>query len=510
MLMVIPICLLVGCSQMLPKDVPRETSTALKDPRTTTLGQNFADLEEAHPEKSGYYLLSDGVDAFVARLLLMEAAQKTIDVQYYIYRFDIAGQMFARTLLEAADRGVRVRLLLDDMEIENNDRRFAILAAHPNIHVRFFNPFAGRSGISRLWSFLVDFERVNQRMHNKIFAVDNQIAIVGGRNLADEYFSVEPNQYFSDLDLLAVGPIVREASDSFDQFWNYDLALPVNALVRKEVTDKDLKNFRKKLGAFWKENKTHQFFQRLENSDFKKRITEHNLSLVWAPGKVIYDDPEQVSGKRAGQDQLTLVGSYFEPHLQYTDEEFILISPYLIPGTNGMQLFRKLRGRGVKFGILTNSLAATDISVVYGAYADYRRPLLEMGIDLYELKPSADTNLDNARGTSVGATLHAKTMVFDRSEIFVGSMNLDPRSVHYNTELGFIVTSPILAEQVYDLFKQMTKLEASLRLSIEDDDVLWTTREDGAEVRYRRPPYVPFWQVIWSDLSEWLIPNSLL
>ena len=491
---------------------PRTVTTALDNPEKTTLGRNFAPLERAHPKKSGYLLLSHGVDALVARLKLMDAAQKTIDVQYYLYRFDIAGKMFTQKLLDAADRGVRVRLLLDDMEIDDNDFRFAVLGSHPNIQVRFFNPFAGRSDLGRFWSVLVSFKRVNQRMHNKIFAVDNEVAIVGGRNIADAYFSVDANPYFSDLDLLAVGPIVREVSASFDDFWNSELAVPVSALVTRTPTEKDLKKFDNGLKKIWIKYKTHVYSKRLQKSDFNKRIENKALDLIWAPGRVLYDKPDRILHNGRREDRLSFFGSALEPYFENTSKELLLISPYLIPGKSGMALFRDLRRRGVKIRILTNSLAATDVAAVYGAYTDYRKAILRMGIDLFELKPNAKTEgVEAAHGSSVGATLHAKTMVFDRTKVFVGSMNLDLRSVYDNTELGLMVTSPQLCERVVKLFGQMTSPESSLRLSLgEDGETIWPTLDNGREVRYDHAPYVSFWKILWSDLAGFLTPDSLL
>lgn len=505
------ILLMAGCSS-LPQDYPRERSEAYENPEKTSLGKAFAEDEKDHPDESGYHLLSDGVDAFVARLILIEAAQKTIDLQYYIYRFDIAGQMLTRHLLQAADRGVRVRLLVDDMEIDSSDFTFAVLASHPNVQVRIFNPFAGRTGLGRLWSILTSFERVNQRMHNKIFAVDNQLAVVGGRNIADPYFSVKTNQYFADLELLAVGPIVRKASASFDEFWNFELAFPANALIDERPTEEDRQKLTERLEKTWRQHKSHEYRQRLEKSSFRQKIDTHTLEFIWAPGKVVYDSPNQITVPEDVEiDQLTLLGAYLEPHFDNTDREFLLISPYLIPGERGMLLFQSLRDRGVTMKILTNSLAATDMAVVYGAYADYRRPILEMEIELYELKPHARTGEEKMyESSSVGATLHAKTLVFDKAEIFIGSMNFDPRSVYYNTELGLIVTSPLLTEQVREVFARRTSLEASLRLSLEDDDLVWTTLEEGKKVRYGHSPYVGFWYILWSDLAELLVPNTLL
>jgi len=277
----------------------------------------------------------------------------------------------------------------------------------------------------------------------------------------------------------------------------------------KKASGEDLEKLRKHLERSWKEYESNAFSKRLTNSDFKKRIENHNLSLIWAPGKVVYDKPEQITNQ--SRDQFALVGSYFEPHLQYTDEEFLLISPYLIPGKNGLNLFKKLRERGVSFSILTNSLAATDVAVVYGAYADYHKPLLDLGIRLFELKPSADAPLKGINySPSVGATLHAKTLIFDRSEIFIGSMNLDPRSIHLNTELGLIITSPPLARQVVELFKEMTSLDSSFRLSLQDGNVVWSTKENDKEVHYYRSPYVNWWRHFWSKLGNFIVPNSLL
>lgn len=504
--------LLLGACSTIPRDYPRQATSALTTYEDTRLGRKFSRLEAAHPDKSGFYLLSDGVDAFIARLMLMEAAQRTLDIQYYIYRFDVAGQIFSQKLLDAADRGVRVRLLLDDLEIEENAFNFAVLASHPNIQVRFFNPLVGRSVFGLLWSMLIDFERVNQRMHNKIFAVDNQLAIVGGRNIADDYFSVEPNQYFADLDLLAVGPIVREASVSFDEFWNSELSIPAQVMVRQEVTSKDLEDLTNQLEDHWTMHEAHAYRKRLRQAGFNQGGSINHLEFVWAPARIFYDTPDKISRDGHEKDQVTLMQSQIEPHFDKAETEIRLISPYLIPGEEGMSLFRRVRQRGVNFSILTNSLAATDISAVYGAYADYRKPVLNLGIDLFELKPDTDRKAaEKDRISSVGATLHAKTIMFDHAEVFIGSMNLDPRSVYFNTELGLIITSPELTAQVRDLFDRLTRLESSLRLTLDEDGkLIWTTLEEGRKVTYDRSPYVSWWRIIWSDIFALLVPNSLL
>lgn len=500
-----------GCSTI-PKDYPREESFALQSPDQTALGEAFAEAEETHPDASGYRLLTDGVNAFVARLALMEAAEETVDIQYYIYRMDTVGQMLSKSLIDAADRGVRIRLLLDDMEIGDNDFRFAVLASHPNIQMRIFNPFAGRSKFGMLWSILMSFDRINQRMHNKIFAVDNQLAIVGGRNIANEYFTVEPNQYFADLEVLATGPIVRQASASFDHFWNSVLSVPINVLMAKKPNEQDLVDLKRQFATTWQSDRAQAYRDRLQNSPFPETINQGQFDFIWAPAEVVYDSPDQIIRNGKENDQLTLLGAYLEPHFRQTRQELVLISPYMIPGDKGMFLFRQLSGRDVNLRILTNSLAASDMAAVYGAYAGYRKPILRLGAELYELKPGAgQEETDRQKPTSVGATLHAKTLVFDRDKVFIGSMNLDPRSVYLNTELGIIVNSKELATEIAQHFAQLTSPEASFRLSLDEGgDVVWTTTEQGAAVRYHRSPYVSLWDIFWADLVELLIPNSLL
>ena len=494
---------LIACTT-LPKDFTREPSRAWDRPQETKLGRALAADAEQHPGMSGFHLLGSGIDAFVARMALAEAAERTLDLQYYIFRGDFTGKLILESVLRAAERGVRVRILVDDTTAKGRDAGIAVIASHPHIEVRVFNPSAGRSSATWLFSAAADFDRINHRMHNKMFVADNQAGVVGGRNIGDEYFSAREGVNFADLDLLAIGPLVQDLSLSFDEYWNSEWAYPVEALHKARSDPATLEKDRKELAAHRSAAQDSEYAQRLRDSNLLTKLLDHDLPLVWAPAQIVYDKPEKV-GRGGDPDKTVRLGPQLRSGVTDLRSELIISSPYFIPGENGITLFRQLREQGVRVRILTNSFAANDVAIVHSGYARYRKDLLKLGVELYEIKPSLVEASEQERKLfgSSGASLHAKSFVFDRRQLFVGSLNLDPRSLYLNTELGILVDSPELAKELARQFEGLVQPAYSYHLALDkpDGDLVWISEENGREVRYTRDPEVGFWR----RFSTWFL-----
>jgi cardiolipin synthase C len=501
-----------GCAT-LPKGYPREQSRAWDHPQETKLGRAIAPAAAQHPGMSGFHVLGNGMDAFVARMALAEAAERTLDLQYYIFHGDLTGKLILDSLVRAADRGVRVRLLIDDTAAKGKDAVLAAIASHPQIEVRVFNPSAGRSGAAWLFSAAADFDRINHRMHNKMFVADNQAGVVGGRNIGDEYFGAREGVNFADMDLLAMGPVVQDLSRSFDEFWNSEWAYPIEVLNPADPDPSALEKGRKLLASHWSAAQDSDYAKRLRDSDLLKRLYERKLPLVWAPARIVYDRPEKAGSEGHPADDLKL-GPQLKSAITEPRSDFLISSPYFIPGERGVASFRQLREKGVRVRIVTNSFAGNDVALVHSGYAKYRKDLLKLGVELYELKPSlaAAPETDRTRFGSSGASLHAKAFIVDQEKVFVGSLNLDPRSLDLNTELGFIVESRELAEMLARQFDELIRPAYSYRLVLgpSNGDLVWISEENGKEVRFTRDPDVGFWRRFSTWFLSFFAPESLL
>lgn len=483
----------------------------MHDTDDTRLGQGIAPLVKAHPGKSGFFVLGNGVDAFVARLAFAVAAERTLDVQYYLFHDDATGRLLAGYLMQAADRGVRVRLLLDDMDMGGRDAGLAAIAQHPNIEIRLFNPFPSRG--MRYLNFLTHFGTVTRRMHNKSFTVDNQVTIVGGRNIGDEYFEAADAVNFGDMDVLAAGPIVREVSTAFDRYWNSDLAFPLDALGAKADPEL-LARARKHLTGQIDALPDSGYGRRLRDSQLTRRLEDGDLDLFWGQARLLYDLPEKVLTDP--DDRSTHLGPELTSLLASVENDLILVSPYFVPGREGAHLLRSLVERGRRVTVLTNSLAATDVPAVPAGYARYRRSLVEAGVELYEMRPSTGgEETGQRRWGQSQASLHAKTMVFDRKQVLVGSMNLDPRSSLLNTEMGILIESAELARAIAD-WRDRRLPEVAWRVDLERGDsphasageeapLVWVSRAQGRETRrYDIDPESGLWARIQAMLLRLL------
>ena len=497
---------LVGCAGLPPgAGYARNASTALVDPHSTRLGARIAKLSSEHPGLSGFRIVSVGVDGFLTRAQIIDSAEKTLDLQYYIYRGDETGRLLNAALLRAADRGVRIRVLVDDGESVSGDERVMLLDEHPLIEVRVFNPFAyrGHSSTLRGLEYLLKHTRLDYRMHNKLLVVDNAVAMVGGRNIGNQYFQMDPQSQFADDDVFVAGPLVTTLSASFDEFWNSPLAIPapaLSALATDTAQGSDSQRRTSKRHA--PELDTLQtdgvdYGLKLASGEPYAGMLSGQLPLVWAHAEVLSDSPgkrQVVSGSAAGR---LLMPAVIEA-ARGVQTELLIVTPYFVPVEAELQLFAELRNRHVRVRVLTNSLEAAPLLLAHAGYAPYRAALLERGVELNEVR----SLLSYARGSGQTSTmssygnyaLHAKLYIFDRQRLFIGSMNFDQRSKHLNTEIGVMIDSPVLAQQTAERFEAMTQPQNSYVLALlphragDTPALIWQTREAGQMVEYWHEP----------------------
>ena len=478
----------------------------MNDTGDTRLGRAIAPLARAHPDKSGVFALADGRAAFAARALLARAAERSIDVQYYIWRHDMSGTLLFEELHNAADRGVRVRLLLDDNNTTGLDLVLSMLDAHTNIEVRLFNPFMHRR--FRALGFLTDFARLNRRMHNKSFTVDNQVTIVGGRNVGDEYFDAGQDVLFVDLDVMAVGPVVNDVSEDFDRYWASDSSYPVERILPR-ADPRAIAALSSAAMLVERDPAAAAYIEAIRQLPFVQGLQAGSLPLEWVTTRMVSDDPAKGLGRAAEEAQ---VAHRLRKIRGTSTHQLQLISPYFVPTAEGVDALVDLAGRDVEIAILTNSLEATDVAAVHAGYAKRRRPLLESGIALYEMKRtlSPPALSDHGLAGSSGSSLHAKTFSVDRSHIFIGSFNFDPRSAHLNTENGFVIESPAMAQVLADAFITSIPARAyQVRLS-DAGSLQWVERRNGETLVHDQEPGTGFWRragvFILSLLPiEWLL-----
>lgn len=477
--------LLFSACATVPAPQHRLPSVSLTDTEGTSLGRDVARWTASHDGLSGFYPLPTGLDALGARLALIDRAERSIDVQYFLLKQDRAGIVFADALLRAADRGVRIRVLLDDVFTTADDTNLVGLDHHPNIEVRLFNPLA-RGGFQWL-NFLWDFKRANRRMHNKSFTVDNQVAIVGGRNIAEEYFQLKQDSEFIDFDMLALGPITAGISTHFDRYWNHELALPIADVARRGG---DLESFRRRL-AVAVETGASDLAARAVAAPQVQELLDRQARLVAAPAEVISDDPTKLLNKVARDQQLVV--TRMAEVVAEAESEVLIVNPYFIPRRSGLDFLSATVGRGVNVTVLTNSLASTNHVAVHSSYAGYRERLLEAGVDLREARANA-TPIDQETGERLQSlTVHTKLIAVDRRYLFVGSLNLDPRAIDINTEMGVLIDAPELTGPLVDRIRARLS-GASYRLQRDArGNLQWVGDVDGVPVVETREPLTGRW-----------------
>jgi len=502
--------LLGGCAG-LPKLEGRVASAALTDTADTRLGRGVQAAAAQHPGRSGIYPLEIPQDAFAARVLLVRAAERSLDVQYYIWHGDTTGFLLLEEVWNAAQRGVRVRLLLDDNGIAGLDAVIAALDSQPNIEVRLFNPFASRN--FKTLGFITDFSRLNHRMHNKSLTADTQATIVGGRNVGDEYFGATEEMVFADLDILAAGPIAGEVASAFDAYWNSASAYPAHSLIAAAGPDAAAA-LKAKFAAVRESPEAAKYIDAVRGTQLVERLVAQELTLEWVPVRLVYDAPSKALGEAKDSELLF-------PRLEHTigkvDGQIDIISPYFVPGKEGTEALCGLSGRGIRLRIVTNSLAATDVGAVHAGYAKRREPLLRCGVSLYELKPDARQAVvvvaPRGRARRLGssaASLHAKTFSVDRNRVFVGSFNLDPRSVRLNTEMGLVIDSAPLAGAISSGLDRVLG-RATYEVTLDGHgDLEWVERTERGEVLYHSEPKTGLFRRLGIGFISWLPIEGML
>ncbi len=490
-------------------DVRRTQSQALADPSGTRLYGSLSPLFAAHPGKSGFMTLAAGEEAFIARLRLVEAAQKTLDFQYYIWHEDLTGSSLHNQLLAAADRGVRVRILQDDLNTAGMDETLRILDAHPNVEVRLFNPFANRE--HRMDDMLTDTKRINHRMHNKSVTADAIATIFGGRNIGDEYFGANTEVMFGDMDALAVGPIAAEVSSQFDLYWNSDWSYPISSFYADDVVTKaDTDAYRKRSDEQLAVALESRYARALQTFDMVRQDSFADLDYYWSEWVLAYDQPGKVETREVS------TGTHLVPKLMeglsQAERDVLIVSPYFVPGEDFTDFLVGLVDQGLRVRILTNSLLSNDVAAVHAGYIRYREDLVRGGVELFELRADAGRKADTTEDVieSDKTSLHAKFFVLDHKRLWVGSYNLDGRSTIFNTELGAFFDSPEVARNVSEQFDE-DLIKYAFRVTLDDEgDLLWVTVRNGEEEYLHEEPDTDWWQRTSTGIMSVIAPEKQL
>ena len=509
--------LLAACVSSMPgAGFPKQESHAFPPSAPGGMDGVFEKAASSNERGSGFHMLSAGLDGLLARVELIDSSRRSLDLQYYIFRGDESGLIVAAALLRAADRGVRVRVVLDDGETVAGDEKIAALSAQQGIEVRVFNPlrYRGHNPVARGAEFLFNKNRLDYRMHNKLLVADNAVALVGGRNIGDQYFQLDPDSQFGDDDVVTVGPIVQQLSGVFDEFWNSTEVIPAQAVDRANTTALALANLRSVIAA--QGPAPHEsrdvFLARLAAGEPLNAVDSDKTPLSWAPVRLVHDSPDKkqvTAGSAAG----SLIYTTVAAEAKTVDDEMIMVTPYLVPTPAEAQLLAGLRKHNARVRVLTNSLVSTPSSAAQAGYMHYRPILLKEGVELYEIRALLGSTRGTGQGKSISRHgnygLHAKLYVFDRKAMFVGSMNFDQRSKRLNTEIGLVIYSAALARQTAVRFDALVQPDNAYHVELSDagrDDraLLWKTRESGADKIYTTEPARSAWQRFKVKVLSWL------
>ncbi|ENW07386.1 hypothetical protein F934_00501 [Acinetobacter beijerinckii ANC 3835] len=501
-----------GCSTLPKHSIePTQVISIKVDTSETTLAQIIDPLQQQNPDLTGYYVLFDPLEALAARLRLIDKAEKTLDLQYYIWDNDKVGAVALHALIRAADRGVKVRLLIDDNNAKQTEGIFLALAQHPNIEVKLFNPYRFRK--YRGIDMVLDLKRINRRMHNKSFIADHKVALIGGRNMTNQYYNVSDSYQFSDVDVMLVGTAVNDISNSFDDYWNHDYAYDVQEVVKQKSHRLSYESLKQQLDEHYKKVTVQNYLDLTSNSQAIDSLINRDIALDWVKAEVVKDSPDKIKSKAKKQEHLNF---QLINHLEKPEKNIDLISAYFVPEKKGAKILSELAQDGVHVRVLTNSFKANDVAVVHAFYGKYRQNLLENGVELYEFLPALDKDdLDkhtedlakkakvNIKGLS-RSSLHAKLMALDEKQVFIGSFNFDPRSAYLNTEIGVLLNSPTLARSVHSTMDQnLSKYAYKLVLNAENK-ITWQRQTPLGPVIYTKEPRMKWWQRAGMKVISWL------
>ena len=501
-----------GCSTLPKHTIESIPETTLQvDTTQTTLAQIIQPLQEQHPELTGYLVLFEPLEALSARLRLIDKAEKTLDLQYYIWDNDKVGALALHALIRAADRGVRVRLLIDDNNAKSTEGIFLALAQHPNIEVKLFNPYRFRK--YRALDMILDLKRINRRMHNKSFIADHQVALIGGRNMTNQYYNVSDNYQFSDVDVMLVGSAVKDISHSFDEYWNHEYAYKVQEVVKQSAHRLSYDSLKQQLDEHYKRITVQNYLDLTSNSQAIDSLMSRDIPLDWVKAEVVKDSPDKIKSKAKKKEHLNF---QLIQQLEQPEKNVDLISAYFVPEKKGAKMLTDLAEDGIKVRVLTNSFKANDVAVVHAFYGKYRQDLLEHGVQLYEFLPALDKNdLDrhtealakkakvNLKGLS-RSSLHAKLMALDEKQVFIGSFNFDPRSAYLNTEIGVLLNSPPLARAVHTTMDENLSKYAYKLVLDANKKITWQRQTPQGPVIYTKEPRMKWWQRAGIKMLSWL------
>ena len=487
-----------GCISIHQRSTEAEDAAAAMAPADTPIGRAWSHAGRPSEEASGFRMISVGIEGLLLRVELIDSAQSSLDLQYYIFHCDDTGRVIQNALLRAADRGVHVRILTDDGETVRGDEKLMLLAAHPNIEIRVFHAFEyrGHNVLLRGLDFLLHKSRLDYRMHNKLLVADHALALTGGRNIGDQYFQIDPQSQFGDDDVLAVGPIVRRLQTEFSQFWHSGEATAAGDLEPGKLTPAALQGYRSELHAAYRHANsfTADFDKRISTGEPLRSLLTDDAALTWAPATLVYDSPHK-KRVREHDDRGPLIYVPVAERIAATRGELLVITPYFVPIPDEERLLEQQRERDVTIRILTNSLPAAPDIVAQAGYMRHRRRLLQDGVNLYEIRADLGTTAgsgESRRLTRYGTYgLHAKLFVFDRKSVFVGSMNLDQRSARINTEMGLIIDSGALAGEVAQRFHKLTLPQNAYEVLLAAGPrthLSWRTREHDEDIVLRQEP----------------------
>ncbi|OTG63182.1 phospholipase D family protein [Acinetobacter silvestris] len=506
-------CLVFGlpaCSTLPKQDVIKPQFAYDIDTDNTHLAQIIAPLKKQNPDLTGYHILYDPLDAIAARIHLIDMAEKTLDLQYYIWDNDKIGALALYKIIQAANRGVKVRLLIDDNNAKSMEAVYLALDQHPNIEVKLFNPYRFRR--IRPIDMVLDLKRINRRMHNKTFTADNQVALIGGRNMSNQYYNVSDNYQFSDVDVMLVGQAVDDITHSFDEYWNHSYAYPVRKIVNAQQYNLRYESLKQQLTQHYEEITVQNYLNFSNRSnDFDNWLNQH-IQLDWVKAEVIKDAPDKVKAKAKKEEHLNF---QMVKHLEIPDHSVDLISAYFVPQKKGEEKLSELAKDGVQVRVLTNSFKANDVSLVHAFYTKYRIDLLKNGVELYEFLPALpdvdnESNRELSKKAKVSlkglsrSSLHAKLMAIDEKQVFIGSFNFDPRSANLNTEIGVIINSPPLAISVHKTMDANLKKYAYKLVLSPEQKITWQHQTPKGIVTLTQEPKMKWWQKAGVKFISWL------
>jgi len=493
---------LTACASI-PSDFEQVPSKSWQHPQQTQLGTFFDDYAPADRSLSGVRLLANPREAFRARFGFAFLAEKSLDLQYYLWKGDLTGMLLLHRALEAADRGVQVRILIDDIFHTGRDNNYAAIDTHPNMEVRVYNPIGNR-GTGRYANFVYRKGTLNHRMHNKIFLVDSAVAVLGGRNIGDDYFGVDPELNFLDLDVLAVGPAAREAGAAFDDYWNSPAAVPITVLLKKPVEDDALEREREELKASLDAMDALPYTVPKEEEEIRKILEQLAEEMVWAETEIIIDPLERFQGgSESAFVELT------NRLAESAEHEFVIETAYLIPSKEGIAQGAKVTERGVRVRILTNSMLSNNHLTVHAHYKKYRKQMIEAGVELHELRPDPEIlehyKRVESRVAESHAGLHAKAFVVDRRLSMIGSYNMDPRSRIWNSEIGLLIDSEEFAAMVLEIMETDLDPANSYRVTLDEKrSLVWTAEGPDGPETWHKEPGTSAWQRFKVRVMSWI------